>query len=284
MVYRVWDRLSAAQHRAIDRYLGLPNDASSPRSARTAAEPVLTPSPGYTAIAEKYNAIYRAKLPSAAPVTVKAFTVSVAIGKKGTALMDSLPVNARGESSPRHGPAAYCRVRVGPTGQAHGDPERLMAHELMHCYQFALAPGTWPRITDWIMDGTAEWAAETVTGRDSTNWLHSYMSTPTEPLFQRTYDAIGFWGHADEAAGRGSLWAKIPGILTAGSNAASYATAGGTSPAFIGTWASAAWRFPAAGAAWHQTDPLALATGRPEPAVRPRDGRCLPSLPAVRAR
>ena len=176
MVYRVWDRLSAAQHRAIDRYLGLPNDASSPRSARTAAEPVLTPSPGYTAIAEKYNAIYRAKLPSAAPVTVKAFTVSVAIGKKGTALMDSLPVNARGESLlatarlPTAGSASHRPAR--PTGTRSGSWRTSCSTAT----EFALAPGTWQDITDWIMDGTAEWAAETVTGRDSTNWLAGYMS------------------------------------------------------------------------------------------------------------
>lgn len=260
MVYRVWDRLSAAQHRAIDRYLGAPHDASSPRSARPSAEPVLTPSPRYQAIAEKYNGIYRAKLPSAQPVTVQAFTVPVAIGKNGTALMDSLPVDASGRENSRR--PAYCRVRVGPRGQANADPERLMAHELVHCYQFALNPN-WRSLKQWIMDGMAEWGAETVTGRDSINWLAGYMSTPTKPLFQRTYDAIGFFGHADEVAGRGSLWAKIPGILTAGGDAASYATAGGTSPAFVGTWASAPWRFPAAGEAWHQTDPLALGTNAP---------------------
>jgi hypothetical protein len=260
MVARVWDRLSAAQHHAIDRYLGAPHDASSPRLSRAAAEPALTPSPLYQAMADKYNAIYRAKLPGAPPVTVKVFTVSEPLGEGGKDLMNSLPVNARGEYG--NGPPAYCRVRVAPKGVAHADPERLMAHELFHCYEFVLAPG-WPSISAWIKEGMAEWAAGFVTGRDSVGWLYKYMSTPTKPLFSRTYDGVGFWGHADEVGGKGSLWAKIPGILNAGKNEASYALAGGTTAAFVDTWASAAFRFSSAGRPWNQTDPVSLSSDHP---------------------
>ena len=109
----------------------------------------------------------------------------------------------------------------------------------------------------------AEWAAAFVTQSDSIGWLHSYMRSPTTPLFTRTYAAVGFWGHADEVGGRGSLWAKIPRILNAGGNEGSYAEAGGTGAGFVDTWASAAFRFSSAGEPWNQTDPLPLSTNNP---------------------
>jgi uncharacterized delta-60 repeat protein len=259
MVAGVWNRLTAAQHDAIDRYLGAPHDASS-RLAHRAAEPALTPSPVYQAMADDYNGIYRTKLPSAPPVTVKVFTVNEPLGEGGKDLMNALPVNARGEYG--NGPPAYCRVRVAPLGQNHLDTDRLMAHEVFHCYMFVLT-SKWPALSLWIKEGMAEWAAGFVTGRDSLGWLASYMSTPTKPLFSRTYDGIGFWGRADEAGVRGSLWAKIPGILNTGSNEAAFAMAGGTAASFVDTWASAAFRFSGAGQAWHQTDPVSLAADHP---------------------
>jgi uncharacterized delta-60 repeat protein len=262
MVAGVWNRLTAAQHDAIDRYLDAPHDASSPRLAHDAAEPALTPSPVYQAMADRYNAIYRAKLPSAPPVEVRVFTVKEPLGKDGTDLMNSLPVNARGEFGT--GPAAYCRVRVAPIGQSFPDPERLIAHEVFHCYTFVLAPAPkWPALSPWIKEGLTEWAAGFVTGRDSVGWLSGYMSTPTRPLFSRTYDGVGFWGHADEVGLKGSLWAKIPGILNASSNESAFAMAGGTAASFVDTWASAAFRFSGAGPAWHQTDPVSLSATNP---------------------
>ncbi len=260
MVAGVWNRLTTAQHDAIDRYLDAPHDASSPRLAHDAAEPALTPSPVYQAMADRYNAIYRAKLPNAPPVEVRVFTVKEPLGKDGRDLMNSLPVNARGEYG--NGPPAYCRVRVAPIGQSFPDPDRLIAHEVFHCYTFVLT-SKWPTLSLWIKEGMAEWAAGFVTGRDSVGWLFKYMSTPTSPLFSRTYDGVGFWGHADEVGGKGSLWTKIPGILNAASDESAFAMAGGTAASFVDTWASAAFRFSAAGEAWHQTDPVSLTADHP---------------------
>jgi uncharacterized delta-60 repeat protein len=258
MVFRVWSRLSAAQHRAIDSRLSLAGGASASRAAR-AAKQVLTPDAALQAIADKYNAVYRAKLPSAAPVTPKVFKASESLGR---GLMDSLPVNAQDQTDLT--PGAPCRVRVDPSVQGNGleSLDRLIAHELFHCYQFALT-SKWPQIKGWVMDGTAEWAAETVTGGKDIGWLPEYMSTPTRPLFSRTYDALGFWGHADETGGAGSLWAKIPGILGTSDDATAYALAGGTTGSFIDTWASATWRLPSAGTAWKQTDPATLGFNNP---------------------
>jgi hypothetical protein len=105
----------------------------------------------------------------------------------------------------------------------------------------------------------ADWAADTVdtASVDVGGSYKDYLGTPTTALFARSYDAVGFWGHADEVGGRGSLWGKIPGVLAAPDDPASYALSGGTASAFVDTWASAIWRTDA-GAAWNQTDPYAI--------------------------
>ncbi len=263
LVARVWDQLSPAQQAAVDRYLGAPHDAASAQVAHT-VDQVLTPSPAYQALADKYNAIYRTKLPGAPPVPIRVFTASQDItvvikGKKTKAGADATSLNASGQWGV--GAPAYCRVRVTPAGQAGSSQykEYLLAHETFHCFEFALM-ANWRQRTDWIIEGMADWAADTVdsASSDLIGSYKNYLGTPTTALFARSYDAVGFWGHADEVGGRGSLWGKIPGVLAAPDDAASYALAGGTASAFVDTWASAIWRFPDAGAAWNQTDPYSV--------------------------
>ena len=40
------------------------------------------------------------------------------------------------------------------------------------------------------------------------------MSSSSKSLFDRKYDAVGFWGHLQDVTG--TLWSRIPGILRAG--------------------------------------------------------------------
>jgi hypothetical protein len=259
-VLQQWSRLSAAQHKAIDRQLGISGVGSAAGSSRTArAAEVQTPDPTLQSLADHYNQVYRGKLPSAPPVTVKAYKTDTSLG---AALMDSLPVTANNTLDLN--PGATCRVRVAPVVQGNSVASlgRLMAHELFHCYQFVLNRN-WQQWQGWVLDGSAEWAADTVTGGTDIGWMTTYLSTPTRPLFSRTYDGIGFWGRADEVNGPESLWSRIPSILAATDSAAIYALAGGTAVPFIDTWASAAWRLPSAGAAWKQTDPTNLGFNNP---------------------
>lgn len=262
LVARVWDRLTAAQQAAIDRDLGAPHDASSAAVAQTAAQ-ILTPNPQLQAVVDRYNAIYRGKLPGAPPVTIKVFSASEKIPypKPGyDTLADALPLNASGEWGV--GAPSYCRVRVPPAGRAL-DPRVLdvvLAHEAFHCYEFVLM-ANWRDRTAWILEGLADWAALSVDSLPSSvsaaNYK-DYLSTPQTSLLSRSYDAVGFWGHADEVAGPGSLWAKIPAVLGAPNDPASFTAAGATGSPFVETWASAFWRFPDAGDAWRQIDPLPI--------------------------
>jgi hypothetical protein len=261
MVARVWSRLNGKQQAAIDQYLGARHDGKSPRAARAAAQ-VLTPSAHYTALANKYNAIYHARLPGTPSVTIKAFTASedITTDKGVKAAADSQPVNKNGEWGV--GKPEYCRVRVTPAGQAQGaeKQELDMAHEAFHCIEFVLM-ADWRDRSDWLIEGLAEWASVTVDPVSvdvGGNSYKTYLMTPTIPLFARAYSASGFWGHADEVGGRGSLWGKIPAIMAAPDDPTSFALAGGTQSAFVDTWASAAWRYTYRGAAWNQSDPFPL--------------------------
>ena len=86
--------------------------------------------------------------------------------------------------------------------------------------------------------------------------LHTYISNPHTPLFQRSYDAVGFWGHAEDLVP--NLWAAIPTILNAGSSDASFHFAGGDSDSFLTTWGSSVFRFSAQ--SWSMQSPIAPPT------------------------
>ena len=137
----------------------------------------------------------------------------------------------------------------------------LLAHETFHCVEFAMNPTGWPKLGNWEIEGLADWAAQSTypapSGFDDS--LMDYYGTAEKPLFSRAYDATGFWGHADEVGGKGSLWAKLPTILNAPSNDDAYSEAGGGDQTFLDTWPSAVWRSNA-GPSWRQTDPVFLPT------------------------
>lgn len=261
MVARVWHQLSPAQQTAIDGYLGAPHDAKSPQGIRR-ADQVLTPDPRDQALAAKYDAIYHARIPGVPVVTIKVFSTSeeITTDKGAKALADAQPVNAAGDWGV--GSPSYCLIRVTPTGRAKSAQslELTMAHEAFHCVEFVLM-ADWRDRSDWIIEGMAEWASVTVDPVPVAvggNSYATYLRTPTLPLFARAYSATGFWGHADEIGGKGSLWRKIPAILAAPDDPTSFSLAGGTASDFVDTWASAAWRTSGAGDAWNQTDPYAL--------------------------
>jgi hypothetical protein len=284
LVARVWDRLTPAQRTAVNRAVGLPHDAGTLRSTRSAALRGLTPDAGYQAIADKYAAYYTQRIPTTGAMVIQIFKsteeITNADGAKVPA--DALPVNDKGEWGV--GTPASCRVRVSPTGQKVGASvfEYVMAHEVFHCFQFQLMDA-WQHRSAWLVEGSADWAA--VTASQAPEWFgaeqyRDYIKQPGKPLFARSYDATGFWGHAEEIDGVGSLWAKFPAIFDAPDDAASYTAAGGAGTPFVNTWASASFRFPSAGSAWNQLSPYAIPhTKIPSPATTLTSGATLGSNP-----
>ncbi len=269
-VARVWSRLSAAQQRAIDRALGVPHGGGKAAVAHASAQQVLTPDHSYQAMADHYASIYRSLLPGAPNPTIKVFKASLDEKDKegGYPYMDAVPLNAEGGWNV--GTPSYCRVRVFPLGSVQSPAfiGLLMAHETFHCFQFELM-SAWRQRSAWVMEGMADWAANTVDRVPAAVGAGNYklyLKNPIDHLFASAYDAVGFWGRADEAGGAGSLWSKIPQVLAAPDNATSYAiaTVGGSHP-FAETWAAPWWRFGAAGAAWSQSEPFWIPSSKLAP-------------------
>jgi hypothetical protein len=86
-----------------------------------------------------------------------------------------------------------CRVRIKRTAR---EVAATIAHEVFHCFQFEMAAlAEVGRAQDWIVEGSAEWAAATLRGSDDTvagnydDWLVTEGS-----LFDLDYAAVGyFW-------------------------------------------------------------------------------------------
>lgn len=271
LVAREWNHFTHAQQAAIDRSIGAPHDARAPPPAARTSKAPLTPQPAYDALAAKYAAIYRSLIPGAPTPLIRVFTSpEVVKTKKGEiADMEALSIGPHGEWN---GPPIYCQVRVLPAGQAEHQPffGVVLAHEVFHCFEYVLT-AEWARLPDWIMEGLAEWASNTVDPIPlhlnlNLDAYREYLETPAEPLFGRSYDALGFWGWADQSRGAGSLWAKVPAILAASDSAGSYAAAvaGGGEP-FADSWASSWWRYPATGPAWNESRPFAVSHSRLRP-------------------
>jgi uncharacterized delta-60 repeat protein len=262
MVDRVWNRLSAAQHRVIDEKLDAPHDASSPAAAIAAAKPQLTLSQKYTTLAQKYQAIYLSKIPGASLLEIRAYTADTPLFTKNDedAYADAQPLNIKGQWGA--GTPVQCRIRVAPSLTQEGAQFQalVMAHEAFHCIQFSILPA-WDQDSDWIIEGMADWAETEVNPASAQldpETYEEYLETPGVPLEIRTYDAMGFWHRLDEVEGDGSLWAKVPAILKAPNDGAAFAAAGGNDTTFLQQWASGTRRSGGGGSAWNQMKPFQL--------------------------
>ncbi len=138
----------------------------------------------------------------------------------------------------------------------------VIAHELFHCFQFN-GYGTLKgqaAAARWIIEGQADWVGEVVggpSGKD--NHWRPYLKIPYKSLFERIYDAIGFYSHLAE---RGTNpWDIFADMWAEGTNnIAAYAATGATDDEFLDTWASGELRQPSRGSAWDTTGPNIPAT------------------------
>jgi hypothetical protein len=88
----------------------------------------------------------------------------------------------------------------------------LAAHELVHCFQFAVAgEARRARLTpDWVDEGAGDWAAFTIVSPGSpapsalSEWGEFF--TPGVDLFGRGYDAVGFWSAVQRQGSEANAW------------------------------------------------------------------------------
>ena len=175
------------------------------------------------------------------------------------ALMYTRVLDAAGGES---GPPASCDIWVNPSGDAlqGRDWSVALAHEVFHCFQGAiLGLGRHYTIGKWIIEGQAMWVGEEVAGPDYTEalgWWSRYLIHPQTPLFQRTYDAIGFYAHvAERCGGLAYVWRILRTMLEkVPDNVAAYGAATASCDArFLDSWASGLFRDPARGLEWDTT-------------------------------
>jgi hypothetical protein len=249
-------QLTKAQLAVVDSKLGLPAPGPSAHVA-TLGDPGFTPDATLQSIANNWITAFQGKLGYTLPLTVVAGKTTTSVPGANA---DAYPLNSSGDYG--SGTKAYCRVRVTSSGLATSAQFQalILAHEVFHCFQFAIRGlTTWDFSPDWVGEGTADWAALSVDpvpyGVGGGN-ISEYIQTSGTPLFTRSYDAVGFWGHAQDITG--NLWPRMFAILTATSNEAAFSAAAGGSDPFLSTWGSSVVRTldGLGGFAWHMFSPI----------------------------
>ena len=122
----------------------------------------------------------------------------------------------------------------------------LVTHEVFHCYQhhavnsFAEAS----LVPAWLTEGEAAWVEATLlssTYRALQLAWRDYVSTPKGHLYDRSYNAIGFYGHLSDVTNAGAVAKNlIPAYLAGkGSSGAAYGLlAGSSEDAMLDSWGS----------------------------------------------
>ncbi len=162
-----------------------------------------------------------------------------------------------------------CDIHVNPSLQNSGDEagiQATMAHELFHCFQddWFDQHGGHKNLPDWIIEGQAEWAGESAAGPSDVgrDWWGTYLTTMDTPLWQRTYDAVGFYQHLSEEGI--DPWQHFDAMLATTSNSDAFKAAGAAADTFLDTWASGLFRDGTLGAPWRAEGPWYL-TARSTP-------------------
>jgi hypothetical protein len=189
----------------------------------------------------------------------------------------------------------------------HYEVEEILVHEDFHCYEHQIAPDAWRAIhhtlkeeahrgilegklgdegereeASWIIEGLARWVDLTLypaTGEGGLKNLTEYYATPKKSLFDRSYDAVGFWAHLQDISS-GDLWHRIPSIIRAGVNFANQQAAdaalGGQEETFLSSWGSSAFDLPSSEVPiWLMSSPLGSRywpEGAPPPTPQKVDG------------
>jgi len=101
------------------------------------------------------------------------------------------------------------------------DAKSIMTHEMFHCYQNreAQTGDAMASLRPWITEGEATWVMATVvpaaTDILDTKW-NSYVFGPATVYADRSYDAIGVYGHMSDVAGNDIVWSRLLPMVSAG--------------------------------------------------------------------
>jgi hypothetical protein len=195
-------------------------------------------------------------VPFTIPVYLEANTQEVSV-PGGEAAAYTYPCHG---VKPFSGSVTGCTVHVEPkfvadTSTSAADIHEVLTHELMHCFlfqQFGLAYNTMPA---WYLEGVPTWVETVLAGAGDalTNdpWIH-YLNTDSRQLFDRAYDALGFYEHLAETGT--DPWTVILPIgrafLASGNSNVAGWNAAGVTQNFLDSWGSGYTQGRYPGAAW----------------------------------
>lgn len=256
---------------------------SHPLRGAIVGDPLFTEDDALEATAEQYADYYAAKLGVKRTLRMVAGTTTAPM----KASADAATVDDFGFEF--NNLAKYCRIRIGPKGQQESSAsgERrlfLVAHEVFHCMQFEIAGyDAWPnrKAGLWLWEGSADWAASRLLKSWTQAWsFRDYLNSCQEtPLFARSYDGSGFFGHSDDSVG--SFWSRARATIKAqaAGDLGAYYAAGGFQGELISTWASSPLVGPQFGTSWVMYSPLTPPSGGGCPTKPVAGSATLTSLP-----
>ncbi len=90
-----------------------------------------------------------------------------------------------------------CAIRLNITAVKSLLLRETAAHEMFHCYQYAIDDGRGPA---WVVEGSAEWAGAKFAGSTSVSvgWAERWVTTPNRAITRRSYDAMGLFVLGEE--------------------------------------------------------------------------------------
>jgi len=203
-----WDELTPDQQAAVHRYLAVDGPISIQTDPVAALNPLtaaVLDQVGFQAMADKMVEKLAGMLNRPLDIPVDAVLRDlVATGKDKVIYANTVPLDDAGKEGVKSTPKmARCQVQIGKATQAFTDivdQEAVVAHEVFHCFQYALPKklGDVLEMPSWLNEGAAAWVGEEIAGGGSKPgnyyWL-GWMSSPTIGLFTREYSAIGFFAN-----------------------------------------------------------------------------------------
>ncbi|MGC2373802.1 MAG: hypothetical protein WA484_08005 [Solirubrobacteraceae bacterium] len=166
---------------------------------------------------------------------------------------------------------AWLATQSQPTAEGE-----VLIHEVFHCYEHQIAPAmattmNEPNEHDWIVEGLARWVDLTFYPATPLSRpleaIDTYIKTPSTGLFNRKYDAVGFWGHLQDVTG--ALWSRIPAIVRDGvsfhDQSAFNAAIGSDETNVLDSWGSSMLNISGAPAPWRADSPLTGGLGSSYP-------------------
>ena len=187
---------------------------------------------------------------------------------------------------PKSSPA--CNMFITPFGRAQAEPFKrtIIAHEVVHCAQHAFfsSADAFDDLPMWVMEGSAEWLGNEI-GTAGGGTIHepawiNWLRVPNlVDLFERSYDAVGFYAMLAQAGIDPN--ARIKSILAAGSsNASAFAAATAGAPKiFFDRWGPGFVRTPSLGAEWDLTGTGIPASSAISGAIKDGDSKAVVTPP-----